>query len=143
MNFQDYLQLNLLQQNGNSNQTTKQKLYTFLMMIYMFYQNDFKSIIIKLFEYFKKKYYIKNNVNNFIVKKQLEFDSISLDEREDNLSKVYLTRTYETSNNNNISLELERQMNETIDAIFDFISNLNNIPILELINNGTFVIVYV
>lgn len=46
MNIQDYIIL----QQGSGSKTLKQKIFTFLMMIYMSYQNDFKTIIIYILE---------------------------------------------------------------------------------------------
>ncbi len=140
MNIQEFFQLSLLQQTNNGTHSIKQKVYAFLLMVYMTYQNDFKSIMLKIFEYVKKKYIVKNNINNFIEEKKLEFQCINLDENI-SINKVYLTRIYESDSKNN-NTESEKLMNEMIDSIFEYISNLKNIPILELINNGTFVIVY-
>ncbi len=133
MNIQDIFQLNLL--NGSTNkQTFKQKVFTFIMMLFLTYQQDFKKVIIKLFEMFQKR---NNKISNFIETKKLEFECIKLDENDD-LSKIFLTRIYDKKNND----ESVIKMNEIIDSLFDYVSNLNNIPILELINNGSFVIVY-
>lgn len=86
---------------------------------------------------------IKNDISKMIEEKKLEFECININEIN-SMNKVYLTRTYEhdKTTNNNSDPELEKQMNEIIDSLFEYLSNLKNIPILELIKNGTFVIVY-
>jgi ATP-dependent 26S proteasome regulatory subunit len=134
-------------QNNNSSSNFKEIIFKFMIFLLMSMIDDIIKVVPKLFNEYKNNYsnYFTNKVKEKLIdnkNKQLIDTSVNLNTRHEinifNLSRIYQKSDSDKNNNNNDAEE----SNSIVDALIAFVSKLNNIPTLKLINNGKVMMTY-
>lgn len=126
---------------GNGNSSFYMILLTFILSFIAGFIEEIKKYLPKVIEYIKdlasKKVQSKldEQLGNITTISLLDENTSILLNKKHSVNKVYLTRIY-----NHENLSIFNDMNEKVDSILDYISNLGNIPILSFITNASFLI---
>lgn len=157
MNFNEMIKFQLLSQMGSHNNQNNLNIlmmfYQFFMVILMSIMDDLGKSVPKFFNEIKEKISnkfsdkVKEKINNEIIKpKNLSETSISLNTRHF-VNTVTMTRIFQKENNSSSSTTTydntsSEESNRIVDSVLSYISKLDNIPTLSLINKGNFMIVF-
>lgn len=145
MKIEDIIQLQMVQ--SVSGQRGGQTVYdmvfamilqTALMMIISF-MDELKKLYPQVVNHYKSRYV--NTITRSIQEshsENMKDKSISLTQRH-KMNKVSLTRIYASQD---VDTEQLSNMNEIVDGVLEHVATLHNVPLLEFIDNSTFIAMY-